>query len=75
MKTTRAVLSIELNVECPHCDDYLDLMDWDMEMNEEGELTRQACPDGDWSESHRSFSEDVRCPHCEETFKAEGIDW
>ena len=29
METVEANLNIELNVTCPHCDDYFDLFDFD----------------------------------------------
>jgi C4-type Zn-finger protein len=69
-------LTIQLNVDCPHCEEYIDLLAHDMGMNDEGEIISQTCPkDGHWTDSHKEFDEEVKCPECGKTFRCEGIDW
>jgi ssDNA-binding Zn-finger/Zn-ribbon topoisomerase 1 len=71
-----AKLNIELNVTCPHCDEYFDLMEVEGgRLNDEGHLIKQACPDGFWSESHDQFEEKVNCPECGFEIDIKGIDW
>lgn len=76
MKTVEASLSIELNVECPHCENYFDLFDYDDgRLNEEGNLIMVSCPDGSWSEEHDRFHEKIECPDCNKEIQVKGIAW
>jgi len=76
METVEANLNIELNVTCPHCDDYFDLFDFDNgRLNDDGYLMKSACPDGHWSDEHDKFSESVKCPSCKENINIKGIAW
>lgn len=76
METVQADLIIELNVTCPHCDDYFDLFGIENGiLNEEGQLMRYACPDGRWSEQHDKYKETVQCPVCNKDINIEGIAW
>ena len=71
-----ASLSIELNVQCPNgeCYDFFDLMTLG-DLNEDGGIIKYACPDGHWSERHKDFEIDIKCPSCGEEIKVRGIGW
>ena len=76
-----ASLYVSINVECPHCESYIDLLkseDTDgVEHNDEAALMGQAFPDSpSWSESHRGFEcRDVTCTECQKTFDVEILEW
>jgi endogenous inhibitor of DNA gyrase (YacG/DUF329 family) len=72
----QANLSIELNVTCPHCDEYFNLFEIDNgRLNDDGYLMKSACPDGYWIDEHGKFKETVTCPDCEKPVEIEGIAW
>jgi hypothetical protein len=80
METVSATLSIEVHVNCPHCEEWIDLMSEDdtngYNHNEEGNVITQACPTGHWTEEHKTFSvKDVTCCECKESFNVEGLEW
>ena len=76
MNKVTATLEIELNVECPYCKKYIDLLSPTMGLNDEGEIIKQACPkDKLWHDSHIMFKKIVICPDCQQDFKVEGIEW
>lgn len=82
METVTARLGIEIHVDCPNddCDgSFLNLLDEDEmggDLNEEGFLLSQACPDGCWSEEHKEFDAGVvTCPHCKTKFNVKGMEW
>ncbi len=82
MKTVSARMEISIYVNCPHCDELLDLMDQDdtdgCDHNEEGYLLNQACPiDGSyWMDAHRKFEvEKVTCFNCKKDFDVKTLDW
>ena len=80
IKTVSASLDIEVWVDCPHCDNRINLMDADdtdgYDHNEEGHILKQACPDGYWSDSHEVFSvEDVTCTECKKDFNVKELEW
>ena len=80
MKTTSARLSIEVVVDCPHCDHYIDLLDEDdtggYNHNEEGNVISQALPNDDWTQEHKKFSvKNVECSECKESFNVERLEW
>ena len=68
-----AVLTICLDIECPECEEMIDLMD--LAMNEEGAISKQAVPSGDWSEPHDNFSEQIECPKCSHDISVKRIAW
>lgn len=79
-KTAIARLEINVYVDCPRCDNLINLMDerdtCGYDFNEEGEVVRQACPDGYWMDEHRKFSiSDIKCIECGETFDAKELEW
>ena len=76
MENTEADLSIQLNVTCPHCDNFFDLFDLDGgRLNDDGYLMRNACPDGYWCDTHKKFNEKVQCPDCTKDIEISGIAW
>lgn len=78
--TVTARLDIGVLVICPHCDCMIDLLiereTGDYNHNEEGHILKQACPNGDWSETHEKFEvNDVKCSICGENFNVKGMEW
>lgn len=79
-KSVKGMLDIEIWVNCPHCDFYINILDESDTNghihNEEGHILNQACPDGSWHEKHKSFEvEDVTCSDCKNNFKVTGLEW
>lgn len=70
-----ANLQIILEVECPHCEEYIDLLDPDMGLNDEGEILKQCCPVGHWHVEHMKFKQEVKCPECKKGFTVHEINW
>ena len=76
MESVRANLSIELVIECPHCEECIDLMGDDItDLDDGGYISRQAFPDGHWSDGHDKFDEKVECPFCEKEIHVQRINW
>jgi len=80
MKEALASLSVDVFVDCPHCEEFINLMDEKdtsgVQHNDDGNILRQAIPSGDWTESHRLFSiEDVKCSACGKSFNVKGLEW
>jgi len=75
MTTVEAGLNIELNLLCPHCEDYINLMEIEG-LNDEGQLLEVACPSkGHWSDSHLNFDIKIDCPDCKKEIHVNGIGW
>jgi hypothetical protein len=76
-----AALYIQIQVECPHCEEYLDLLqpgDTDeVQHNDEGHLLNQAIPsDGNWTDAHPTFEcQNVTCSTCHKPFNVEALEW
>ena len=81
MKTVGGSLSIDILVNCPHCDNYINILnpkDTDgHDHNDEGQILQQACPSkGHWSDEHEKFEiKEVTCSQCKNDFNVEGLDW
>lgn len=80
MEEVIASLHIEVLVDCPHCEAGIDLMQErstdGYDHNEEGGVVSQACPDGYWTEQHKSFSiTNVTCTDCQKSFDVKGLEW
>lgn len=80
METVAARLDIAVYVNCPHCDNLIDLTDESdtdgVAHNDEGHVLKQACPDGNWMEAHREFEvEDVTCSECKKQFNVKELEW
>lgn len=78
--TVSATLIIEVIVECPECEERIDLLseeDTDnCPHNDDGYLIKQAIPDGDWRESHNNFKcENVTCTECKTDFNVKVLEW
>ena len=77
--TTTASLHIHVYVDCPHCENPIDLLDSsdtnNENHNEEGWIITQAIGDDYWDKHHHFSAEDVTCSKCLETFNVEGLDW
>jgi uncharacterized C2H2 Zn-finger protein len=80
MEEVEARLDVEVFVDCPKCGYLIDLMNEDDTSgvchNDEGQVMRQACPDGSWIDEHKKFSiKDVTCSRCDAEFNVKGIEW
>ena len=80
METVNATMSINIHVDCPHCDEFIDLLDddqtCDIDHDEEGYILKQALPDGHWHEEHDKFKvEGVTCTNCRGSFNVEKLNW
>jgi C4-type Zn-finger protein len=74
MDTATAELNIELNIECPCCENSFDMVT-QTDLNDDGWLLDQALPDEPWVDAHQRFETEVTCPKCKTAFRAKGIDW
>jgi len=80
LKTATAILSIEVNVNCPNCDFYINILDEKdtagFNHNDEGEILNQALPSGNWVASHDEFKvQNIKCSSCKKDFNVLGIEW
>ena len=80
MEAVSASLTIEVWVECPHCSNDINLMDEShtggYDHNEEGDVIKQACPDGAWHDKHYEFSiNNVECTECSNKFNIKKLEW
>jgi len=81
LKTAGGSLSIEVWVNCPHCDNYLNILNQShtdgYDHNDEGQILQQACPSkGHWTDAHEKFEiQEVTCSQCKIAFNVEGLDW
>jgi ribosomal protein L32 len=72
MTTTDAQIKIEINVTCPHCDEYINILDENKfpNLNEDGYLIRNALGD---TFGYENFDETIQCPKCKKSFIAHEI--
>ena len=72
--SVEASLSIRLHVECPHCDSYIDMLDYDNGYNDEGEVIQELFPKSEeWV--NREMKMDICCPECDKEISVEGVEW
>ena len=79
-ETVSGSLDIAVWVTCPSCEHYINLLDEsdtnNQDLNEEGHVLNQACPDGHWSEKHNLFKvNNVCCSQCKNEFNVKGLEW
>lgn len=75
-----ATLNISLDVECPNCDNNIDLMTCHDDelgfLNEEGSISKRAFSDKAWSDGHKNFHlEGITCNECKTKFDVKEILW
>ena len=80
MKTVTANMSIEINVDCPHCEHLINLLDESdtdgVAHDDECAVLKQAIPDGHWHEEHKKFKvDDVTCTNCKGSFNVKELEW
>lgn len=82
MKIVKAILDIRVFVDCPGCNDVIDLMDEGdtsgCNHNDDGHILDQACPNNNkvWVDTHRGFEvEDVKCSECGTIFNVKTLEW
>lgn len=72
MKTS-ASISITIYVDCPHCDNYFDLLDYSLDHDVEKSDIMIAAFQDDWG--CRDAEIDVKCPECEKSFIVDEITY
>ena len=77
--TYRATLYIEIIVNCPKCDNYIDILDENdtdgYPHNDCGQALNDAIGD-DWGRDMEEFSvEEITCSECKHIFDVKGLDW
>ena len=80
LETVSAELSIEVNVDCPSCGWYIDLLNErdtnGNDHNDDGYVLTSACGDGQWTELHQKFEVNgVTCSQCKTEFNVKGMEW
>lgn len=73
MKTAFANIHIEVNVNCPHCDEFIDLLDDSLDTEVEKSDIMIASFQDEWGCENAEI--DVKCPQCEEKFIVTEIQW
>ena len=75
MEKIIASLYISISAQCPECEKNIELLT-DTDLNDDGWLMQQACPDeGAWSDAHEKFECVVACPECNTKLHLKDIDW
>ena len=72
MKEANASINLEINVNCIHCDEYIDLLEL-TEMTDDGFIYYACLGNEQWGCD--DFNEEVECPQCKKYFKVKTIDW
>ncbi len=67
METVEAVLSIEVNVDCPHCASYFDLITHTDDYSDISFLANYIL--------NSACSLTTNCPECEQEINIHGIQW
>jgi len=73
-KKVSADLNIELNIECPSCDECINMFELNG-MNDEGELYTASISEEAFTSHHEEFNFDVECPNCEALFNVNELNW
>lgn len=75
MEKVEASLDIEVNCECPYCEEYLNLLDYQKfeDLNEDGYLQRKVLKKDGYGNSN--LSEEIKCPACEKEFLLTSVWW
>ena len=77
IKTVQATLSIKIDVECPWCNELIDLLDEketnDFNHDEESALLEQIFPE--YGDRTDFMCDDVTCSKCKTTFNVRKLDW
>lgn len=73
MKKVDCDLTVEVNIDCPHCDNVFDLLEIEG-LNDGGWLyTKIFDSSGGWG--CKNFNEVVDCPNCKKEIKVGDINW
>lgn len=73
-KKVKAMLVMELNVECPECTHSFDL--FRTSQNDEGWLYSQVIDDDRWKiDADKRLETDTHCPECSAEFEVKGVIW
>jgi len=80
LKTVKAEMVIELNVNCPNCEEFINLLDESetngINLNDDGFLLKQALADENWMDAHEKFAcDDVVCSECKTEFNVKELVW
>lgn len=79
-KVVEAILSVQVYVDCPHCGEFLDLLDcFDTDgvcHDDDQAITKQVFPIGNFMETYKNFEVgDVTCYACKNTFDVKELIW
>ena len=74
MKKTDAQINIQVNVDCPHCERFIDLLDAEIfsNLNDDGHVYKKELGD---TFGRDYFKEIVTFPECKKDFKIESVLW
>ena len=74
MKQAEAQINVQINMECPHCEAYLDLYNNDEfpNINEEGYLNEKLLGE---TFGCKNWNEIVTCPECKKEFEITNVWW
>jgi len=70
MKKTDAQIHISINFECPHCDYYINLFDYE-NLIDAGYIYDKSLSSYGWG--CKDFNEEIQCPECNEEFIIQDI--
>lgn len=73
MKKEIASIHIQINVECPHCGNYIDLLDDSLDTEVEKTDIMIASFQDEWGCKDAEI--EVKCPECENNFIVNEIEW
>lgn len=72
MKKTNAELRLSIDVECPHCESDINLLEHNS-MTDDGYIYNMALGDSHWG--CKGFNENFNCPDCGNEFIIEDINY
>ena len=72
MKEAHASLVISVDLECPHCEENIDLMDLG-ELTEEGEMQSAIFTNDGWGIDN--WNREILCPTCYQDIKITEVLW
>jgi hypothetical protein len=73
MENTVANIWVEVNVDCPHCSHYFDLLDDSLDHDVEKSDIMIAAFQDEWGCKDAEI--EVKCPGCEKKFIVNEIEW
>ena len=72
MKKAEATLSVSCTVDCPHCDNMIELMDRTA-LTDDGYIYSEVMDDVQWG--HEDWGEVILCEECNNKFLVGAVIW